>query len=246
MTLRALIVDDEPLARTRLRTLLTTTRNGVAVIAEAENARAAAELIEHLHPDLLFLDIQMPEENGLELLREMEPARRPAIIFTTAHPEYALDAFELNAADYVVKPFDEERVARATERARRFIAGGRRAASRPTGTLRRERFAVRVRDEIVFVKAADIDWINAEGNYVRLHCGTSSYLLRESMQSVDEALDAASFILVHRSAIVNLDRVRKLVTTADNTPAIVLSTGVSIPLGPSYRSRLEEALGQKL
>ncbi len=245
MTLRALIVDDEPLARTRLRTLLAANRNGVAVIAEAENARAAAELIEHLRPDLLFLDIQMPEENGLELLREMEPARRPAIIFTTAHPEYALDAFELSAADYVVKPFDEERVARATERARRFIAGGR-AASRPTGTLRRERFAVRVRDEIVFVKASDIDWINAEGNYVRLHCGTSSYLLRESMQSVDEALEAASFIRVHRSAIVNLDRVLKLVTSADGTPCIVLSSGVSVPLGPTYRGRLEEVLGQKL
>ncbi|HEX6085818.1 MAG TPA: LytTR family DNA-binding domain-containing protein [Thermoanaerobaculia bacterium] len=245
MTMRALIVDDEPLARTRLRTLLAANRNDVAVIGEAENARAAAELIEHLRPDLLFLDIQMPEENGLELLREMEPARRPAIIFTTAHPEYALDAFELSAADYVVKPFDQERVARATERARRFIAGGR-AAGRPRGTLRRERFAVRVRDEIVFVKASDIDWINAEGNYVRLHCGSRSYLLRESMQSVGEALEAASFIRVHRSAIVNLDRVRKLVTTADNTPAIVLSTGVSIPLGPSYRSRLEEVLGQKL
>lgn len=245
MTLRALIVDDEPLARTRLRSLLATTRTGVAVIAEAENARAAAELIEQLHPDLLFLDIQMPEEGGLELLRALEPAERPAIIFTTAHPEYALDAFELSAADYVVKPFDEERVVRATERARRFIAGGR-AVTRPTGTLRRERFAVRIRDEIVFVKAADVDWIAAEGNYVRLHCGTRSYLLRESMQSMEEALEAASFIRVHRSAIVNLDRVRKLVTSADNTPAIVLSTGASIPLGPSYRSRLEEALGQKL
>ncbi|HEY0159824.1 MAG TPA: LytTR family DNA-binding domain-containing protein [Thermoanaerobaculia bacterium] len=244
MSLRAVIVEDEPLARARLRALLGGD-TGVAVIGEAENARAAAELVGQLHPDLVFLDVHMPEENGLELLRSLDPSQRPVVIFTTAHPEYALDAFELSAADYLVKPLDSERVARAIERARRFIAGGRAAAqSRPTP--RRERFAVRTRGEIVFVKASQIDWISAEGNYARLHTGEQSYLLRESMQSIEESLDPSTFIRVHRSAIVNLDRVRKLVTSPDGTPSIVLSTGDGIPLGPSYRGRLEDVLGQKL
>lgn len=244
MTLRALIVEDEPLARARLRSLLALD-SGVAVVAEADNARAGAELIEQLRPDLLFLDIHMPEVSGLELVRTLDPALRPVVVFITAHPEYALDAFEMNAADYLIKPLDGERVARSLERARRFIAGGR-AAARARPAVRRERFAVRTRGEIVFVKASQIDWISAEGNYARLHSAESSYLLRESMQSIEESLDPSTFIRVHRSAIVNLDRVRKLITSADGTPSIVLSTGDSIPLGPSYRGRLEEVLGQKL
>lgn len=243
MSLRALIVEDEPLARARLRTLIGVD-HGVAVVGEAENARAAAELVDQLRPDLLFLDIHMPEDDGLDLLRNLDPLSRPVVIFTTAHPEHALDAFELSAADYLVKPLDRERVAQAIERARRFIAGGRAAAQRTTP--RRERFAVRTRGEIVFVKASQIDWVSAEGNYARLHSGELSYLLRESMQSIEDSLDASTFIRVHRSAIVNLDRVRKLVTTADGTPSIVLATGASVPLGPSYRGRLEEVMGQKL
>jgi two-component system LytT family response regulator len=214
------------------------------VIGEAENVRAAAELVDQLRPDLVFLDIHMPEDDGLDLLRNLAPSERPVVIFTTAHPEHALDAFDFSAADYLVKPLDQERVARAIERARRFIAGGR--AAQPRTITRRERFAVRTRGEIVFIKSAQIDWISAEGNYVRLHSGELSYLLRESMQSIEDSLDATTFIRVHRSAIVNLDRVRKLVTSADGTPSIVLSTGDSIPLGPSYRGRLEEVLGQKL
>jgi two-component system LytT family response regulator len=244
VSLRALIIEDEPLARTRLRSLLASDENAV-VIGEADNARDAAELVQHLRPDLVFLDIEMPEENGLELLRSLEPADRPAVIFTTAHPQYALEAFDLSAADYLVKPLDAERVSRAVERAMRFIAGGRTAA-RPRTAPPRERFAVRTRGEIIFVKASAIDWISAEGNYVRLHANELSYLLRESMQSVEESMDTSTFIRVHRSAIVNLDRVRKLVTSADGTPMIVLSTSDTIPLGPSYRGRLEEALGQKL
>ncbi|MDQ3282107.1 MAG: LytTR family DNA-binding domain-containing protein [Acidobacteriota bacterium] len=243
MSLRALIVEDEPLARARLRTLLASERD-LAVVGEAENARAAAELVGVLRPDVVFLDIHMPQENGLELLRTLDPAQRPVVIFTTAHPEYALDAFEVSAADYLVKPLDGERVSRAVERARRFIAGGRATVKRATN--RRERFAVRTRGEIVFVKASQIDWISAEGNYARLHSGEGSYLMRESMQSIEESLDPSMFIRVHRSAIVNLERVRKLITSADGTPSIVLSTGESVPLGPSYRGRLEEVLGQKL
>lgn len=244
MTLRAIIVEDEPLARARLRALLAPDQT-VVVVAEADNARTGAELIRQLQPDVLFLDIHMPEISGLDLARSIEPGTRPAVVFITAHPEYALDAFDTNAADYLVKPLDGERVARALERVRRFIAGGS-AAAQTRHVPRRTRFAVRTRGEIVFVKVSQIDWIAAEGNYVRLHAGEASYLLRESMQSMEDALDPVTFIRVHRSAIVNLDRVRKLVTTPDGSAGIVLSTGATVPLGPTYRIRLEDALGQKL
>lgn len=244
MSLRALVVEDEPLARERLRALLTGDPE-VSVVGEADNTRAAATLLEQLRPDLLFLDVEMPEESGFDLLRNLDPANRPVIIFTTAHPQYALDAFDVNAADYLIKPLDAERVMRAVERARRLIAGGRFAA-RQRSTPLRERFAVRNRGEIVFIKAAQIDWISAEGNYARLHAAEHSYLLRESLQNIEASLDSSTFIRVHRSAIVNLDRVRKLATTPDGTSAIVLSTGDKVPLGPSYRVRLEEIFGQKL
>ena len=244
MSLRALVVEDEPLARERLRTLLSLDP-GVAVVGEADNARAALLLLEQLRPDLLFLDIEMPEETGLGLLQRLDPAQRPVVVFTTAHPEYAVDAFDVNAADYLVKPIDAEHVSRSLDRARRLIAGGR-VAPRGRGAHPRERFAVRTRGEIVFIKAAQIDWISAEGNYSRLHSGEQSYLMRESLQSIESSLDPSTFIRVHRSAIVNLDRVRKLATSPDGNSSIVLSTGDAVPLGPSYRGRLEEIFGQKL
>ena len=244
MSLRTLVVEDEPLARERLRALLGLDP-GVAVVGEADNARAALLLLEQLRPDLLFLDIEMPEENGLDLLAHLDPAQRPVVVFTTAHPQYAVDAFDINAADYLVKPLDADRVSRALERARRRIAGGRTAARERTAAPR-ERFAVRTRGEIIFIKAAQIDWISAEGNYARLHAGEVSYLMRESLQSIEGSLDPATFIRVHRSAIVNLDRVRKLATSPDGNSVIVLSTGDAVALGPSYRVRLDEIFGQKL
>jgi two-component system LytT family response regulator len=245
VVLRAIIVEDEAPARARLRALLGAD-SGVAVVGEAENVRVARELLEELRPDLLFVDIRMPEESGLGFLRGLDPSERPAVIFTTAHPEYAVDAFEINAADYLVKPLDAERVLRAINRARRLIAGGVASARLVNPTRRRERFAVQLRGETIFIKAMEIDWIAAERNYTRLHCGATSYLLRESMQRMEECLDPANFLRVHRSAIVNLDRIVKLVPGSETTATIVLSTGAAIPLSSTYRRRLEELLGQKL
>lgn len=242
MSLRAIIVEDEPLARERLRSLIAV-ESGVAVVAEADNARAAAMLIRQLEPDVMFLDVEMPEVNGLEFLRQLPGETLPVVIFTTAHAQYALDAFGVNAADYLVKPLDEQRVTRAIDRAKRLIAGGRAAPGR-AGTMR-SRLAVRHRGEIIFIKAAQVDWISAEGNYARLHSGEASYLLREPLQSIEASLDPAMFLRVHRSAIVNIDRVRKLATT-DAGASIILSTGAAVPLGPSYRGRLEEIFGYKL
>lgn len=245
MSLRAIVVDDEALARERLRSLISADPE-VAVVAEAENARVAAILAQQLAPDILFLDIEMPGRNGLEFLRELADTTTalPTVIFTTAHTEYALDAFGLNTADYLVKPLDEQGVTRALERAKRLIAGGRLQERRAGAAL--SRFAVRHRDEIIFIKVEQVDWISAEGNYARLHAGGASYLMRETLQRLDASLDPSTFVRVHRSAIVNIDRVRKLATSPDGSAEIVLSTGATVPLGRSYRTRLEEIFGYRL
>ena len=249
MTIRALIVEDEPLARTRLRRLLES-HPDVEIVAECSGVREALDVIGEVRPDLLFVDVQMPQESGFDLLHALGDDRQPVIIVTTAHSEYALEAFEADVADYLVKPFGNDRLTRALERARRLLAGGRGPAAttapRRAAEQRRERFAVRARGEIIFVKASQIDWISSEGNYSRLHCGEASYLLRESMQSLDESLDPATFVRVHRSAIVNIDRVKKLVAGGDSAFSITLATGATVPLGPSYRGRLEQLVGQKL
>jgi two-component system, LytTR family, response regulator len=242
LTLRAMIVDDEPLARQRLRAMLEATRE-VKVVGEAESAEAATLLLPEVVPDVIFLDINMPGKNGLELLETIDAP--PAVVFTTAYPEFAADAFELNAADYLVKPFDAERLAKSIQRTLRFVDGGRAPRSSRTGP-HRERFAIRTRGEIIFIKSSQIDWISAEGNYSRLHGGEKSWLVREPLQSIEDSLDPAIFIRVHRSTIVNLDRIRKVITPSDTSASIVLSTGDAVPLGPSYRGRLEEAVGEKL
>jgi len=243
--IRALIADDEPLARTRIQLLLKPHAD-VEVIAECSNGREAAELIRQEKPDLLFLDVEMPELNGFAVLEETAAAP-PVVIFVTAHDEFALDAFEANAVDYLVKPFDQERFDRALERARRFLSEERRPAPPQQRQERtRERFAVRARGQIVFLKAVNIDWIGAEGNYARLYTREGSYLIRESLQHLEETLDAATFVRVHRSAIVNVDRIGKLVPGPEGTFSIVLLNEVSIPLGPTFRPKLESLLGQKL
>jgi two-component system LytT family response regulator len=180
-------------------------------------------------------------------LAEIPASSRPAVIFLTAYPEFALQAFDLAAADYLVKPFDQKRFDRALERARRLISD-QSSDAQPShdmqrGTRPRERFAVKRRGEIIFVKTTDIDWIGAEGNYSRLHTSGGAHLVRESLQSVADALDPWTFIRVHRSAVVNVDRVVKLVANDDRGTFIVLSTGEKVPIGPTYRSRLEELFG---
>ena len=241
--LRAVIVEDEPLALARLSRLLE--RQGdVTVVGEAGNAADAMTLIQTYAPELLFLDIEMPSANGFELLHALESEPRPVVIFTTAHPEFAHKAFEVNAADYLVKPFDDERLTRAMERARRFLAMPRPAPT--NGNRHRERYAVRVRGEIVLVNVADVEWVSAEGNYARLHCGEKSYLIRDSMQRLEETLDSALFARVHRSAIVNLARVRKLMLERDGSYEIVLASGATVPVGATYRARVEQFVGEEL
>jgi two-component system LytT family response regulator len=217
--IRALIVDDEPLARSRVPAMLAA-HPDIVIVAECGGADEAAALLRREAAALLLLDIEMPGASAFELLRGIPVESRPAIVFITAHEEFALDAFEANAVDYLVKPFSQERLDRALWRVRRFIAG--KGAARPTTRRFRERFAVRIRGEVVFIKVSAIDWIAAAGNYVRLYAGAESYLHRESMQNVAAELDPAVFVRVHRSAIINIERVRKLVTAADGSLSIVL------------------------
>lgn len=242
--LRAVIVEDEPLALARLSRLLET-HEDVEVVGEAGNVTDAMTLIRRHAPELLFLDIEMPRGNGFELLHALEHEPRPVVIFTTAHQEFAHKAFEVNAADYLVKPFDDERLSRAMERARRFLTAPPSGPAAPP-SRHRERYAVRVRGEIVLVNAADVEWVSAEGNYARLHVGDKSYLIRDSMQRLEESLDPAIFARVHRSAIVNLTRVKKLVLERDGSYEIVLASGATVPVGATYRSRVEQYVGEEL
>jgi len=244
--IRTLIIDDEPLARSRIRTMLTG-HPDIDVVAECSAASEAAAVLRSEPAALLLLDIEMPGTSGFEILQTTEFESRPAVVFVTAHEEFALDAFEANAVDYLVKPFSQDRLDRALWRVRRFIEG--KGGARPSGSAAarrwRERLGVRIRGEVVFIKVSSIDWIAAAGNYVRLYAGTESHLHRDSLQNIAGELDPAVFLRVHRSAIVNIERVRKLVPAADGSLSIILHNGTSVPLGPTYRAGLEEAFGEK-
>ncbi|HWS72352.1 MAG TPA: LytTR family DNA-binding domain-containing protein, partial [Thermoanaerobaculia bacterium] len=251
---RALIVDDEPLARSRVRLLLASHRD-VEIIAECSSSREAEQVMASETPDLLFLDIEMQDANGFAIAGSLDTGRTPAIVFVTAHEEFALQAFEANAVDYLVKPFSQERFDRALDRVRRFL--GDRASSpassqafTPAPQHRaprpRERFAVRVRGQVLFVKTSSLEWIGAEGNYARLHTPDTSFLIRESLQQLESELDPELFVRVHRSAIVNIERVSKLILGPEGAFSIVLQSEAAVSLGPTYRERLEQMLGQKL
>jgi two-component system LytT family response regulator len=249
--IRALIVDDEPLARSRVRMLLAA-HPDVIVIAEGGSAREAAQVMASETPDVVFLDVDMPQDDGFAVAAAMTGEPIPAVVFVTAHEQFALQAFEANAVDYLVKPFSAERLARAIDRVRRFL-GSRTAALQPqffpassTPPRRRERFVVRVRGDVLFVKVMAIEWIAAEGNYARLHTAETSYLIRQSLQNLESELDPQLFVRVHRSAIVNIERVRKLILGPDGVSSIILQSEAAVAMGPTYRERLDQMLGQKL
>jgi two-component system, LytTR family, response regulator len=231
--MRVLIVDDEPLARDRLRVLISDTPD-VEIVGEAENGADAVSLSRSTTPDVLFLDIQMPRLSGFEVIERLGPDLPPVIIFTTAHSQHAPAAFDVGATDYLVKPFDRARVGRALERARRTLGDAAQRREPPAMAERQpERFAVRLRGQIIFVRTADILWIGAEGNYVRLYTGEGSYLLRESMKNLEDALDPNVFIRVHRSVFVDVGAIERI-----SGSTIILRNGSRVPLGPSYRWRL--------
>lgn len=259
--IRVLIADDEPLARQRLEDLLR--RLPVQIVGTADNGEAAIAAIRELAPELVFLDVQMPGKTGLEVVNEIGARDMPATIFVTAYDQYALQAFDLAALDYLVKPFDDERFEEAFERARKLIelkdvgrlseqlagllqqvAGGTAGKHARTAEPRYlERIAVEMRGQVRVVPVTDIDYITASGQYAELHVGDKSHVIRERMQTLEERLDPAKFFRVHRSAIVRLDRIDSLLRDPGGDYAVRLKSGVQLNVGRSRIGALEEWLG---
>jgi DNA-binding LytR/AlgR family response regulator len=239
--LRVLIVDDEPLACRLMRELLRE-HDDVAVVGEARSAAEAAAMCASTPPDVLLLDIDMPGASGFDLLPSLEPV--PAIIFTTAHAEFALDAFEVNAVDYLLKPVTEARLGRALNRLRRTVA--RPDLRIPPPVPQSSRLVFRLPSQIVFVAADEIEWIGAEGNYCRIHTGNRTILIRELMVEIERRLDPSRFVRVHRSAIVNVDSIQKIAVDEHGRYALVLRTGEEVRVGAKYRAELRRAIGELL
>jgi two-component system LytT family response regulator len=254
MTIRAVIVDDEPLARRRIRSLLVEAED-VEVIAECANGKEAIQAIEESPPDLLFLDIQMPELDGFDVLQAIGVGHVPVVIFVTAYDQFALRAFEAHALDYLLKPFDDERFEAALQRARERIRqqqGG--DLDRRLRALLEEvrgdrgylqRLVVPTGPRSVFIRTEEIDWIEAERNYIRLHVGGRSYLLRESLSHIEAALDPAKFCRIHRSTIVNIDRIQAVESLFQGEYLVVLHDGTKLTSGRSYRRSLHTLLGKE-
>lgn len=245
MKLTALIVDDEPLARERIRTLLEA-EGDIELLAECAGGPEALEAMRTRRPDLLFLDVQMPEMDGFQVLRELG-APLPVTIFVTAFDEHAVKAFEAQALDYLLKPFKVARFKAAVERARQQFARrepGDDATRRLLALLEQQgaakpgyltRIVVRDRQKVRFVRTADIDWIEASGNYVVLHAGKENHVVRETLATFEEQLSPREFVRVSRSAMVNLDRVEHVEPTFNNEHVIVLAGGAKLPMTRGLR-----------
>jgi two-component system LytT family response regulator len=251
--IRVLIVDDEPLARQRILDLLEK-EQGVEIAGTVDSGPAAVEAIRRKKPDLLFLDVQMPGMSGLEVARAVPPEQMPATIFVTAYDRYALQAFEVAAVDYLVKPFDDDRFEAAFRRARKIVEleqveqMNRRLMAllppeegAPSAYL--ERITVELRGQVRVVPVAKIDYITASGAYAELHVGEKTYAVRERMGTLEERLDPRVFFRTHRSAIVRVDRIDVLLRGSGGDYAVRLRNGVEVPLSRSRREELEQRLG---
>lgn len=251
MTLQTLIVDDEAPARARVRDLLAAEPD-ISVIAECASGREAiAAVLEH-RPDLLFLDIQMPQVNGFDVLRALPANRIPAVIFATAYDQHAVEAFEVHALDYLLKPFKQTRFQAALQRAREHLhkrgAGDMDArilalleGMRPERTCA-TRFVVKTASRVVIVKVSDIDWIESDANYALLHVGDKTHLLRETMRSMEEQLSPAQFLRISRSAIVNIERIKDIQPLMKGEYIVALHNGTRLTMTRGIRE-VQQALG---
>lgn len=252
--LKVIIVDDEPLAREKIREMLRGDGE-VEIVAECAGGQKAVASIQKSAPDLLFLDIQMPGMDGFEVLKAVPTQDMPYVIFVTAYDQYAVRAFEVYALDYLLKPFDRERFQKALQRAKTLIRRDR-AGDLSHGILslieelkggskqHLERLVIKNSGRVQFLKTQDIDWIEAEGNYVRVHVGKEAHLLRETISTLETQLHPRKFMRVHRSTIVNLDRIKELQPWFHGEYRIILRDGTQLMLSRSYRERLNEVLGK--
>lgn len=231
--IRAVVVDDEPMARANLKVLLARDSD-VKLVSECGSGVEALREIRSKRPDLVFLDVQMPECDGFDVLEQLGANLPPALVFVTAYDQYALQAFEAGALDYLLKPFDNARFLRTLQRAKDRIGAGK--------TKRAERLPIKNAGGVLFLTIAEIDWIEAADYYVCLHVGTQLHLLRRSMADVESELDPAQFCRIHRSAIVNLERVRRLETDEDGGTDVVLTSGACLSVSRRYRKELQNRL----
>jgi two-component system LytT family response regulator len=253
--IRVLVVDDEPLAREKIRGMAADDPE-LRIVGECTNGAEAIEAVQTIRPDLILLDVQMPEVGGFAVLEALKDEGLPPVIFITAYDHYAVRAFEVHALDYLLKPFDRERFRAAMERAKRQIRreSGSRLDERIVALLEQmrepqrytERLVVKTGGRVFFLNTDEIDWIEAEGNYVSVHTGKKAYLLRETISSLETQLDPKEFVRIHRSAIVRLDRIRELQPWSHGEYHVILNDGTQLTLSRSYREKLQSALGNSL
>ncbi|MBK7872180.1 MAG: response regulator transcription factor [Saprospiraceae bacterium] len=244
--IRTIIVDDEPLARARIRKLLEQIEY-VTIIGEGKNGRDARRLMSDYAPDLAFLDIQMPDFNGFEVLQNKDEEDLPFIIFVTAYDQYALRAFDVHAVDYLLKPFDDERFMQALEQARKQIHLNENAllhqkmvrlldAHRHRQTEELTAFEIKEKGKTILVNINDVHWLEAEGNYLCLHLANQQYLIRQTLQEIEKQLNTQIFLRIHRSAIININYVNKIKYEGNNQYRFHLKNGDSVLSSRSYKS----------
>ena len=254
--LRVLVADDEPMGRQRLTRMLQGEPE-VEVVASCASGAEALEAIREHEPDLAFLDIQMPGLDGFGIVRALESDRAPAVVFVTAHDHYAVRAFDVHALDYLLKPFDQERLQTALDRARTRLATGQPADStqrmlallpeqnqRQLGELGLERLVVRSQERSFLLRTDAIDWIEAAGKYVHLHVGKATHLLRGSMAGLEQQLDSARFVRISRSAIINIDRIQEVQPWFQGDHVVILQDRTRLTSTRGYRENLQRLLGR--
>jgi two-component system LytT family response regulator len=249
---RTVIADDERLARQKLLILLES-EPLVKVVAECQDGRQAVSAIRSFQPDMLLLDIQMPDLDGFQVLSEIPPDEMPVVIFTSAYDQYAIRAFEANALDYLLKPFDQERLHHAVERARSELRKERdreithrilsllsqvRSVA-PAAAEKDSRLVIKANGRVVFLDLDNIEWVEAAANYVRLNVGKESYLFRETISRISERLDANHFVRIHRSTIVNVRKIKELIPVNSGEYVVVLKSGRELSCSRGYRSALQ-------
>jgi two-component system, LytTR family, response regulator len=252
--IRVLLVDDEPLARDMLREMLQGDPQ-VDIVGESCNGREALAAIHAEAPDLIFLDVQMPEVGGFEVLASLKGEKAPYVIFVTAYDQYAVRAFEVQALDYLLKPFDQERFDVSWQRAKAQLRRDRNGGGMDerilalleelkAGNKYLERLVIKAAGRIYFLETSEIDWIEAEGNYVSVHSGKKSHLLRETISSLESQLDPKKFVRIHRSSIVRLDYIQELQPWFHGEYRVILQDGTQLTLSRNHRDKLQEALGK--
>lgn len=249
--IRVLIVDDEELARDRIASLLAE-QNDVEVVGTCADGPSAVETIERERPDLVFLDVQMPGMDGFEVIENLDRDHVPAVVFVTAHDAHAIRAFEIHALDFLLKPFDQTRFEKALERARAQLSRDKSSTidSRLVSLLEElrderkypERLIVKSSGRVFFVRAEDIDWVEASGNYVKIHTKGEAHLLRESMKNMEAKLDPKTFVRIHRSAIVNIDRIKELEPWFHGEYVVIMRDGTRLTASRVFSDRLSAAI----